>query len=195
MATLTAPELQFLSSQHIAARVWAEGDSYVSGAGTGSFTSALRTALDCVVISSAVGGATMEDVRSHLRHYRSMIRQCERLIIWDGRHNGYVDAESYTDVLQEGLEAVGIPFVVIPACVPYGITDASQEEAIRDEYLLRWPADTYDWRDDIPNNGTAVDQNQMLDLGGGSYDTAHLGQGALDLAAAGVANHLDPGGE
>jgi len=185
MATRSLSEIKFLSMRFADFRVWTEGDSYVSGSGGASFDAGLR-GQGITLASTAVGGASMTDIRDRLIANKSTIRKCNLLVVWDGSHNGYVDAESYVDLLQEGLDAVGIDFIVIPAAIPYGATDSGQI-AIRDEFEARWPGKVCDWRDYIPNTGGVIDQNRMLNY---PTDSTHLNQTAYDEAAAGVAGMI-----
>ena len=181
MATLTNAELQFYSSRNIADRTWAEGDSYVGGAGGASFAIGLRNQ-GRVVISSAVGGSELADIQTRVTQYRRMIQQCSRIVIWDGSPNGYVDAESYADEMQGILDTAGIDFIVLPSAVPYGQAD-TQAIPIRDEFEARWPGKVCDWRDYIANTDGVIDENRMLDY---PTDAWHLNQTAYDEAGAGV---------
>jgi hypothetical protein len=190
MALLSKTELQFYGSRSATFRIWAEGDSYVGGApdAATSFQAALR-AQGYIVMSSAVGGSTMTDIRDRILANVRLIRQCDYIVVWDGSHNGYVDAASYTDLLETGLDAAGIPFIAIPAAVPYDYPSTTQPDAILAEYESRWPGSVYDWRDAIPTTNGRIDQDQML-FYQGEYDATHLSLDAYDLVAADVAELL-----
>lgn len=180
MAILTNKQLQFYASRRIAGRIWAEGDSYVGGAGGASLAISLR-ALGHTVIVAGVGGSTMAEVRDRLIADAALARQCT-VVVWDGSQNGYVDADSYADLLATGLAAATTgDFIVIPAAVPFGTVDTTQQIAIRDEFLSRWGAKMHDWRDAIANTAGVIDQNRMLDY---PTDAVHLNTTAHGEEAA-----------
>lgn len=185
MATLTGPELQLLSSRHIAVRVAAVGDSYVNGAGGASFAIGLRNQ-GKVVINLGAGGATMTDIVAQITSNLSIIRQCSHLVVWDGSANGLVTTESYLDELQTGLSAAGLPFVVIPVSVPYNTSAAGYPDFLA-AMVARWGGRVHDWTTTIANTAGVINQNRMLDY---PTDTIHLNQTAYDEAGAGVAAML-----
>lgn len=169
---------------HFPNRLWVDGDSYVGGAYGYSFAIGLRNA-GYEVISTGVGSSTMAQIRDRVIGNALLIRQCAALVIWDGSFNGLVTVESYTDIVAEAVNAAGVRTIVVPAAVGFGngAIKATAEE-LRDEFLSRWPTNTYDWRDDIPNTDGVINEDQMAhpELN----DLYHLAQSPYDLAGAGV---------
>jgi hypothetical protein len=182
MATLTNAQLQFYSARHIERVFWAVGDSYVGGAGGASLAIGLRNQ-GLTVISSAVGGSTMADIRDQIFADLPLIRRCTALVVWDGSANGYVDAVSYADLLEAALDAAGVPFVVLPSAVPFGQV-STIAGPIRDEFVARWGSSVHDWRGSIANTAGVINENRMLNY---PADNVHLNQTAHNEAAAAIA--------
>lgn len=180
MATLTNAQLQFYSSQHITNRLWVEGDSYAQVTGGAGLSLSLRN-LGYVVIVTAVGGSSMAGIRDRILADASLIRQCT-LVVWDGSADGYTTLAEYVDALEAGLDAIGSDFILVPAGVPYGMTDTVQS-AIRDEFEARWPGKVHDWRGSIANTGGVINQDRMLNY---PTDAYHLNTTAHDEEAMGV---------
>lgn len=185
MAVLSNARLQFFSSRRIPDRIWAEGDSYMAGAGGAGLSITLR-ANGHVVIVGALGGSEITGTRARLIADAALARKC-LVLVWDGSQNGYVDAESYTDILEAGLNAVAGNFVVIPAAVPFGTSNQTQQLAILAEFVARWPAKTYDWREDIANTGGVINEDRMFNY---PTDTVHLNATAMGEAYTGVSAFL-----
>lgn len=158
----------------------------MEGAGGASFAQGLRNA-GLVVIELATGAADMPAIVAQLIANLAIIRQCSHLVVWDGSANGLTTVAAYSDQLEAGLDAVGLPFIVVPAGVPYNLGPGTTALAIRDEWETRWPGRVYDWRDDIPNTDGVINQDRMLDY---PSDLYHLNQTAYDEAGAGVAAML-----
>ena len=188
MAKLTNPQLQFYSSRREPFRVWTEGDSYAGAAGGAGMPISLR-AQGYVVINSGVGASAMTGVRDRLIQNASLIRQCQRLIVWDGSPNDYGTISGYCDTLQEGLNAAGIDFIVIAPAVPYNMGGDYEALAlaIRDEFEARWPGKIHDWREAIANTDGVINQDRMLDY---PTDSWHLNTTAHDEEAAALAELL-----
>lgn len=185
MATLSNARLQFFSSRRLPDRIWAEGDSYMAGASGAGLSISLR-ALGHVVINAAVGGATMSDIRDRLIADGALARQC-KVIVWDGSQNGYTTAGAYADQLGVGLAAIGGNFIVIPAAVPFGTADQTQQLAIREEFVARWGSKVFDWRGAIPATAGVINQDRMLNY---PTDAVHLNATAHGEMAAAVAAGL-----
>lgn len=183
MVALTSTECAFYSTRSHTTVLWVEGDSYVSGAA--GLAQSLRDA-GHIVVSTALGGSTMTNIRDRLISNASLIRQVDKLIVWDGAQAEFTTADAYADLLETGLNAVGAtPFVLIPEATPYGTADDTEQLAILAEFESRWPGRVFDWRDSIAHTNGVINQNRMLDY---PTDPTHLNDTAHDEAVTGLEN-------
>jgi hypothetical protein len=169
--------------------LWTEGDSYMDGAGGADLKTIVGLVTGRDVSDTSVGGATMADIRDRIVANTSSKAQ-SILIVWDGSTNGYVDAASYTDELETGIDALGHSrFVVIPSAVPFGLSyTGSRSEALHAEFISRWPDNTLSWRDWIANTDGTINEDRMLDY---PTDPTHLNQTAMNEMAAGIKAFID----
>lgn len=161
-----------------------EGDSYMGGACRVDIASSIEAALGRDVVSTAVGGSEMAGARDRLlaRENRGLRRRITAL--WDGSQNGFRTAESYADEAAEGIAALEHDrFIIIPAAVPAGSSNPTQQLAIAEEFKRRWPDNYLDWRSFIPNTDGVINADQMC-------DQVHLAKPALDAMAEGIASFV-----
>jgi hypothetical protein len=161
-----------------------EGDSYMGGACRVDIASSIKAAIGRNVVSTAVGGSEMAGARDRLLapENRGLLRRIT--VLWDGSQNGYRTAESYADQVAEGIAALEHDrFIIIPAAVPAGSSNPTQQLAIADEFKRRWPDNYLDWRSFIPNTDGVINADQMC-------DQVHLAKPALDAMGDGIASFV-----
>lgn len=160
-----------------------EGDSFAGGAYGVVLPSSLATVMGRAVYNTGAGGATMDQISARLIAAPDEVR-AKTSVIWDGDQNGISTVAAYCDLLATAITALGHNrFVVIPPCVNFGQADLSQETAIRDEFLVRWPNNTLDWRDFLTLSGGVPIAAMYYDK---DTDTTHLSQAAMDLMAPAI---------
>lgn len=167
-----------------------EGDSFMAGASGVQLFATLRTLMNRALVNTAVSGSTVEDIEDRVSDPANAYALGQTHVFWDGDQNGMTTIEAYCDTYQAAISALGHSrFVIIPACVNFGQSDLSVEEALRDEMLARWPNNTLDWRDFLTLDGNGVPVSGMYFDSG--TDQTHLSQAAMDLAAAAIQTFID----
>jgi hypothetical protein len=118
MASLANAWLQAITSRNVTTRIWAEGDSYMDGAGGVVLNNMLRSDTGRVVISTAVGGATLSDVLSRIQSCSSFLAG-RTVVIWDGSPNSYGTVAAYLAIVDQIAAIVGIGKLIFvrPAAV------------------------------------------------------------------------------
>jgi hypothetical protein len=167
-----------------------EGDSFMAGASGVQLYATLRTLMNRSMVSTAVGGSTVEDIEDRVSDPANVHLLNQTHVFWDGDHNGMTTIAAYCDTYQAAISALGHNrFVILPACVNFGQADLSVEAALRDEMLVRWPGNVLDWRDFLTLDGNGVPTSPMYFDSG--TDQTHLSQAAMDLAAAAIETFID----
>lgn len=128
--------------------IYAEGDSYMAGAGGVALSSDIRTLTGRPVASSAVGGSTLQQVYDRL-----VARPYERgkpLVIWDGSGNSYGSVAATLAIIDQIIALHGdaskiivVPTVSVGPSADGVVTAYTLDmEAIRDGLIVRglWPA-------------------------------------------------------
>jgi hypothetical protein len=166
-----------------------EGDSFAGGAYTVLLPRTLNTTMARPVYNTGVGGNTIDQITARLIAAPADIR-AKTTVVWDGDQNGIISIADYCDKLATAFTALGHGrFVVIPPCTNYGQSDVSQELAIRDEMLRRWPGNMLDWRNFLilaaPNGSPMSSMFANLPT-----DTTHLSQEAMELCATAISDFL-----
>lgn len=157
------------------------GDSMIGGA-WGVVLPEIIAARGHTVYMNGVGGTTMNLISAALVAAAPEIKELPTAV-WDGDQNGFVSVQNYCDLLSTGL--AGYPKIIaIPPCTDRLQADTSVEEAVRDEYLARWPNNTLDWRNVLVMNG-AVPADSMFEKTDGS-DNTHLNAAAMNLMATAI---------
>lgn len=137
-----------------------EGDSYMGGR-YGSIPLDLAKALGREQKNTAKGGSSIEMILARMADPENAGLLDRIHVIWDGSHNGLVTVEDYADKLASALDLLDHDrFVLIPAM--YG----ASTEAVRDEFLERWPENVVDWRDilgDFDGSDLPADWRQQPD--------------------------------
>ena len=159
-----------------------EGDSYIGGAGGVSLPLFYTSTTDRLVTATGVGGSDMDGIKSRMLDANNKDFLPAITVFWDGSPNGLTTVTAYCDLLQDCISALGHGrFVVIPPA----IGDNTLKTQIRDEMLLRWPGNIYDWRPYILNAGGVIDATRF------QSDGAHLNATGMAEATAGLKVFLD----
>lgn len=184
MTILSSQFLQIYSSRRAAIRYAGFGDSYTAGANSaGIYFSMIANGK--VIIMFAAPGAAIDAVKDQMVNNAAIAnRYCKKALIWDGSQNGYTSIAQYGGLMATGIAALAIDFVIIPAAAPFGLADQTQVLAIRDDFVSRWGAKVYDWRNNVPNTGGIINADQM------QVDQVHLIQSAQDLCYVGYSPKL-----
>lgn len=168
-----------------------DGDSFMGGAYGVILPNTLATSSGRAVFNTGVGGNTIDQITARIIAASAAVR-ARTTVIWDGDQNGIVSVADYCDKIATAIAALGHSrFILIPACVNYGQADVTQEVAIRDEMLLRWPNNVLDWRTVLPMTAGYPTQPMFYDTGS---DLTHLSQAAMDLMAAAIKAFIDTKG-
>jgi hypothetical protein len=170
------------------AAVVAIGDSFMGGATGVVMPTTLQTMLGRTVINGGVGGSDMAGIRDRLRDPANAHMRDKTLVLWDGDENGFADVASYCDQIAEIVAALGHQrFLLVPPCVSAGQTDWSVQNAIRNEFVTRWPGHVIDWRDHLTIGGGVLDASMFVNL---PTDPVHLSQAAMTLMAEALATAI-----
>lgn len=167
-----------------------EGDSLMDGA----YGVALNAYIASLVpqklhTDTAVGGATMTEIRDRVLDPANSALRRRTTIFWDGSQNGITTVSEYADLLAQAIAALGHNnFVVVPPINPYGSTYAgSQQQAIAAEFLSRWPNNFLHWQDWLTNTSGSIAQGEFYNAPTDSY---HLSASGAAHMAMGIYQFL-----
>lgn len=162
-----------------------EGDSYIGGAGGVGMPLSYSAVADRIVTATGVGGSDMDGIKSRMLDANNAELLAATTVFWDGSPNGLTTVAAYCSLLQDCINALGHSrFVVIPPA----IGDNTLKTQIRDEMLLRWPNNTYDWRPYILNAGGVIDATRF------QSDGVHLNATGMGEAVTGLKAFMDARG-
>jgi hypothetical protein len=104
--------LAAITSRNVTNRIWGEGDSYMAGANGVALNNTLRSDTGRIVISTAVGGSTLDMALTRMQAYASYLSGCT-IVIWDGSPNGYTSVAYYLGLIDQIVALVGKAKLII----------------------------------------------------------------------------------
>lgn len=144
------------------------GDSFIAGSGGVVLPTLLATATSRQVVNLGLGGDTAQNELA--RYEAAPGYYGHTLIVWDGRHNGWVDLTTYMAAINSMVaHQTTARFIVLPPVGCSGDTTAYLDEtiAIRDAMLAAYGDKMIDWRDHLTTTTSSgrviVDTTEQLD--------------------------------
>lgn len=157
-----------------------EGDSYM----TRAMHEALQDATVRRVVTTAVGGSTMDEIASRMTGHENSGYSNDVTVFWDGSHNGLREIGAYADQLQAAIDALSHDrFLVIPPM--YG----DQIGEVADEFHARWPDNVLDWRDLFGDFEGAIPSELLRE-----NDDRHINRTAQQEVAAEIMRRIEVNG-
>lgn len=169
-----------------------EGDSFMVARSGVSLPATVQTLMGRGVIGTAEAGSTIDEIAGRIGAPGARPLLARTTLVWDGSESPVsqpAEVGAYVDRLAGALAALGHErFVLIPACAKFGAAELTVVDAIRDQFVNRWPGHVIDWRDHLPLDAQGVPTAAMyVDP---SSDATHLGQAAMDLMAQAIADFI-----